>query len=380
MAIVAVAAREGESIAAKTRRVITLLGGLEPLVRPGSRVLIKPNFVAPFEKAVTHFDVIRAVVAAVREAGGVPILGESSGFEFDTATAFRLIGADALARELDVELVNFDQAETVEVASVSGPLRRWEIARVALEADCLINLPKLKGHSLTRVTFGLKNLMGTANRRTRRLMHVKGLSRTIPQLNIIVRPRLTIVDGEEPLARAVFSERQRLGVILGSRDVVAVDRVCCRLLGVDEREIGHIARALRSDLHDGSVDLVGDPLDDMPGVALQPETFRRRLHRAAMWLLYAADRPWSRASGRSLIPRVHYALALRPRIAVDLCTQCGICAEVCPVSGIDVEHKRILAERCRLVRCMKCVEACPLRAIRTVGLRRPTDQGTASPR
>ena len=376
MATVAIARRADATVAEKTQQVIDLLGGLDRLVQRGSRVLIKPNFVAPFEKAVTNFDLIRTVVAAVRAAGGVPVIGESSGFEFHTATAFKVIGADKLAEELDVELVNFDEAEIVEVTSNTGPLRRWQIAREVLEADCLINLPKLKGHTLTRVTFGLKNLMGTANRRTRRRMHVKGLSRTIPQLNRIVRPSVTIVDALEPLARAVFSGRQALGVVLASRDTVAVDRVCCGLLGVDEREIGHIANAMESDLHDGTVDLVGDGLEDLPQVGLQAESRRRGLHRAAMWVLYAADGPWSRLARRSLIPRVHYALAVRPHLVGDRCTRCGVCVEVCPADAIDLNRKRIIASRCRLVRCMKCVEACPEGAIRLRGLRKPDEGAT----
>ena len=371
MAKVAVARRSDATVAEKVVQVITLLGGLDRVVQRGSRVLVKPNFVAPFEKAVTNFDVIRTVVAAVRAAGGTPVIGESSGFEFHTATAFKVIGADRLAEELKVELINFDEAEAVEITSEAGPLKRWQIAREALEADCIINLPKLKGHTLTRVTFGLKNLMGTASRHTRRRMHLKGLSRTIVQLNRILRPGLTIVDALEPLSRAVFSVGQPLGVVLGSRDTVAADRVCCQLLGVDEREIDHIAAAIQTDLHDGTVDLVGDDLSGLPAIRLQAENRRRRLHRKAMWLLYAAEGPWAKVTRRSLIPRVHFALAVRPKIVARRCTRCGACLEVCPAEAIDLTRKKIVAKRCRLVRCMKCVEACPEGAIRIRGLRKP---------
>ena len=73
MAQVAVARRPDATVAEMTQQVLDLLGGLDRLVQRGSRVLIKPNFVAPFEKAVTNFDLIRTVVMAVRVSGGVPV-------------------------------------------------------------------------------------------------------------------------------------------------------------------------------------------------------------------------------------------------------------------------------------------------------------------
>jgi ferredoxin len=42
----------------------------------------------------------------------------------------------------------------------------------------------------------------------------------------------------------------------------------------------------------------------------------------------------------------------------DECTQCGICAEVCPVGAIDSENSRII-DRETCITCCACIKSCP---------------------
>ncbi len=62
--------------------LVDALGGFEGRFSAGAKVLIKPNFVAPFPAATTDLAIIAAVAERIREAGGVPVVGESSGYEF----------------------------------------------------------------------------------------------------------------------------------------------------------------------------------------------------------------------------------------------------------------------------------------------------------
>ena len=63
-------------------RLLEPLGGMEAFVRPGERVLIKPNMLsakAPGKAVTTHPEVLRGVIGLVKEAGGVPLVGDSPG-------------------------------------------------------------------------------------------------------------------------------------------------------------------------------------------------------------------------------------------------------------------------------------------------------------
>ena len=91
------------------------LGGLEAFVKPGEKVLIKPNLVAPFLHAVTDLNLLSIIVKKIFECGGIPIIGESSGFEFNTEKTFSILGVYELAKKLKVKFINFDKEAFVEI-------------------------------------------------------------------------------------------------------------------------------------------------------------------------------------------------------------------------------------------------------------------------
>ena len=142
------------------RAVFGLLDRIASLrIEKGARVLIKPNFLAPArpERAMTtHPLVLRAAVEYVLDKGGRPLVADSPGM----GTFERLLReggyAEAL-KGLDVDVRPFK--ETVRV-DIGEPFGRIEIAREALAADVVVNLPKLKTHTQMLLTVGVKNLFG----------------------------------------------------------------------------------------------------------------------------------------------------------------------------------------------------------------------------
>lgn len=367
---VACESSKGLPVAAALSRALASLGGMQSVIRPGARVLIKPNFVGPFEKAITSLELIEAIVDQVRAARGTPFLAESAGFEFDTQSTFKCIGACDLADRLGVEVLNLDEHPYTPVRVARGPLSQFLVSTPVLEADQIINVPRLKGHSLTGLTIGMKNLFGCIARDTRRKIHATGLSRGIVELNRIIRPDLCIVDGSTWLGRAVFDVEQPLGLIVAGTDVVATDMACCEILGVNYKRVKHIRLGARELGEVARPQLIGQPPYAVP-VRLR-RGIKPALHRAALWSLYAGDWLYSAFSaGGSIIPGMHYYLGVRPRIDRKRCNGCGECAQVCPASAIDVDARSINAQRCMYVRCMRCVEACPAGAVFVSGLRKP---------
>lgn len=353
-------------IRSRVKTAFELIGGLNSVISPGKTVLVKPNFVAPLKKAVTSFDVIAAVVEEVKRCGGVPVIAESSGFEFDTKETFTILGVPELAKSLEVPLVNLDEQAFREVPLPGHPLVKTVLLpEILFKSDVFINLPKLKRHKVTEFTFGLKNLFGLPHRTSRRQMHAFGLTQGILSLNQIIRSDITLVDGTQTVSTAAYGEARTLGYIIAGRDVAAVDRFCCELLRSEGPTAEHIGAAYTEQFGENHLEVVGDVKPQIQKTAKEQWRFSNRIHKRIFQVMHLSDIAFSKMTrGKSLIPWVNYYLGVRPVLIPERSGECLECAKLCPVNAIDLERKRIIAERCMTVRCMRCVDLCPHGAFR----------------
>ncbi len=190
---------DGEAVKAGLVNLLAPLGGIETFVKPGERVLIKPNMLSakPPEAAVTtHPAVLRAVIELVQSAGAVALVGDSPGFGTLRSVAKRS-GMLAVVEATGAELVEF--SETRAVAS-TGKFRRFEVAAAYLQADRVINLPKLKTHEMMTLTCGVKNLFGILVGAAKPAWHLQAgfdrelFARVLLEIYQLRPPDLTIVD------------------------------------------------------------------------------------------------------------------------------------------------------------------------------------------
>ena len=129
---------EYAAVRAAVRESFDLFGGIAALVRPGQRVLLKPNLLSalPAEAGVnTHPSVVRAVAEEALEAGGVLSIGDSPAFSRldDTCAA---CGLDQVARELGIPIVPFNRPVWVPTRVPHGPARGFKVDRAVLTALC----------------------------------------------------------------------------------------------------------------------------------------------------------------------------------------------------------------------------------------------------
>ena len=357
----------------KVRKILAELGGLRQIVRPGSLVLLKPNFVAPFPHATTSFEVLKVVIDEVKKCQAHPIIAESSGFEFDTETTFRILGAYEFARRNDVEIINIDKRKFTKCRLHSGYLGEIELSELVQQADVIINLPKLKRHSLTKITIGIKNLFGFLSRASRRKIHAIDLESGIFELSQIIKPDLVIVDGSMICSRAVYGEYQDLGIVIGGTDMYAIDLFGCKFLQADYRKIGHLKIALDRGMAKENVNIIklinsGTEKTTLSYFPDQPDSLMKKLHRLIYQLVYLVDIPYAKVfRGQSIIPLMHFYFGIRPFLDRKKCTDCGDCVPICPVDAIKIPERRIVANLCMPVRCMKCIPVCPESAIRLKG-------------
>lgn len=367
-------------VAERLASLLEPLGGMNGLIKPGDQVLIKPNLVAPFPHAVTDLDLLTGIVEQVRDCGGKPIIGESSGFEFDTETTFRILGINDLARRLDVKLINFDKEDFVSIKLAGLKGREVKIPKIVLEVDKFINIPKLKRHSLTKATIGIKNLFGLLDLDSRRRIHAFGLERGICALGQTIIPDLVVVDGSVVTTRAVYGKQTRLNLLAASKHITAMDVFCCQYLGLNWKDVKHIKLSVEKDRHclpyelidisDANLDAIRTPQKkSTPGIGKWSDSFSKRIHRLIYQGLYFIDILYSRIrKNHSIIPVLHYYVGIRPVLNSQQCNGCGDCLPVCPVDAIFINERRIDARRCMPVRCLKCVTACPENAISVRGM------------
>lgn len=253
---------KGQDYAQLVAKVLMPLGGMGQFVRPGHLVVVKPNIGwdrTPEQAANTHPQVVQAVVAQALQAGAKKVLifdrtcneqrrcYANSGIE----KAVRDLGDDRAVVE------HIDQRKFVPVNIAKGKaLTAWEIYKDALGCDCYINLPIAKHHGLSRLTLGLKNVMGVIGG-NRGSLH-QNLGQSLADLAMVVRPTLTLIDATRILLRngpqgGNLDDVKRLDTLIASTDPVAADAYATTLFGMQPDAIDSTVAAYKLGL--GEMDL-----------------------------------------------------------------------------------------------------------------------------
>ena len=252
--------KSGADVEVAVRRSVELLGGTG--LEGGEHVIIKPNVCNaknPDGMVLTDFRVIKAVIDLVREQGCEATVVESDNIAGTAESRVQGSGLMGLLDEWDVPFMNLSHGD-YEEHEVAGTTLR--IPRAVLDADYLINLPKMKTCAHTLLTLGVKNLYGVFQQAQKSRYHKK-LDAILPYLAKTVRCDLVVVDGLTCMEGngPVVGNPVCLNLLVAGRNVVAVDSVCSRLMGYDPSAVTHIAEAARQGTGPMSleeIEVVGD--------------------------------------------------------------------------------------------------------------------------
>ncbi|HSG27001.1 MAG TPA: DUF362 domain-containing protein [Candidatus Krumholzibacterium sp.] len=343
---------ELEGLVSSLREVLDPHGGMATFVGRGQRVLLKPNLLsakAPERAITTHPNVIEAVARLVIEAGGLPVIGDSPGGAIrGIGRIWKNTGVQEMAERAGLELVNFEASGLEEVQSAGY---RLYIARPVLDADVIINLAKLKTHTLTLLTCGVKNVFGVVPGFRKAEYHKiypkpAEFAGMIVGLYDFVRPSLTIVDGILSMEGNGPSSGtpRNTGLLLAGRDAVAVDTVAARMIGFDPRDIDTIRIAAERGVGEtdpGRIEVTGSGTDHLPEGFVLPSNRGIRL----------IPRPLA----RMIAPFVWLRLVIQD----ETCTRCEFCLKSCPVKAIYREEDRVVIDQAKCIQCMCCHELCP---------------------
>jgi uncharacterized protein (DUF362 family)/Pyruvate/2-oxoacid:ferredoxin oxidoreductase delta subunit len=363
VALVPCASYDDSEVLAAMKAGLGLLGGIGCFVKPGEKIVLKPNVLigsSPDKCVCTHPAVLKAAGKIMLEAGAVVTCGDSPAVG-GTALNMTLSGLKQVADELGISIADFSHGRAV-MHKEALLNHRFVIADAVLDADGLISLPKLKTHPLTRMTGAVKNQFGCIpgmlkNQHHARMPDPFNFAAMLVDINTFVKPRLFIMDavmameGNGPRN----GKPREMGVLLLSTDPIAMDAVACKLIDLDPALVPTSSPGEKSGLgtyHYENIEILGAKVEDF--ICRDFDVVRKP--------------PVPVSSGRL---KTFYKNRITPRPVINksLCNQCGTCVRHCPVNPKAVDWDKgneklppiHYYDRC--IRCFCCQELCPQGAI-----------------
>jgi uncharacterized protein (DUF362 family) len=219
------------------------------------RIIIKPNVVNGSPPQVTT-DVrcVMAIVQYLQERLDTEIVVAEGSGEGSTLDNLKLNGYEQITKRFGVELVDLDALPVKRYENpAAGEYKEIHLPEY-LEGAGMVSVPPAKDHTITRVTLGLKNMVGCLPAShysgywsyKKSQVHAVNTDQAVADLMLYVRPHLTVIDAIEGLAGGHLSGRAPnppIGKIIASTDVLAADREAARLLGHDPDSIRHLTLA-----------------------------------------------------------------------------------------------------------------------------------------
>ena len=361
VAIVPAVDYESPALYTAIEHAIDLIGGLGDIITQGTRVFVKINHLSPASPAargiVTNPLFVEAVLTLLLKTGAELIVGDDIASE--EQDGFAVSGFRQMCQKIGVPLINLRETGFAESTFHGHVVHRIYLSRTVLDADVIVNLPKLKTHSLTLFTGGVKNMYGIIPGGMRRNFHgvyadPDAFNQMLVDIFALKKPHITIMDGiiamegQGPAAGRL----KRLGVVLASRDTVALDAVACKIIGLDPDRVRTNCFARERGLGTcdlGEIEIVGSGIEDVA----------------------VSDFQHPLEAGGALIGRmpaflsdfVYRQLKIKLTVIRRNCTGCAECEKACPVGAVTVRNEKAVVNHSTCIECMCCHEVCRNNAI-----------------
>ncbi len=342
--------------------------GIYDELKPGMTAVLKPNLVMrakPEEAVATHPAFVAAVGKCVKKAGAGVLITESPGGPYAPGLMkahFKACGYTEMAEQNGFFL--YTDCKSREVSLPEGSVcRRLSVVEPFLDAEYLIDLAKLKTHSMVGFSGAVKNLFGVVPGLQKPELHCRfpekeEFSQMLVDLCGLISPDLAFLDGIWAMEGdgPTGGSRRELGAVAASKNPYAADVCAAYLAGIEPASV--LMLLYGSQRGFGPISL-----EELELVGDDPEILR------------LADFKQARASSTDFIdklPKLLRPLAKKlatpyPRIDKKGCVGCGKCAESCPQHTIALKNGKAEIDYKNCIHCFCCHEMCPRHVI---GVRR----------
>jgi len=330
------------------------LGGADRFIKRGERVLIKPNLLAPKNPrgaTTTHPAVVKAVCDIVTREGGVVTIADSPGGPFTKpllAYTYKACGLSGIGYDL-----NYD-TKVREVRYNGEAAKSFSIINPFFECDKIINIAKLKTHSMSFFSGGVKNLYGLVGGMAKTEYHLRykdNFFSMLVDLCEFAAPALTIIDGVVGMEGngPMNGSPREIGVIIGSDSAYLADYAAVKIIGADPNQVGTLKNAM--------------------GRGLCPENMDEFLADSDIEKFIISDFKYPDTNNmfRVKIPKFAGKLFEKvmlpyPKFDAQRCVLCMHCRDVCPAGAISKTDKLVLNKK-KCIKCYCCQELCPHNAV-----------------
>jgi predicted dehydrogenase/uncharacterized protein (DUF362 family) len=249
------------------QKSIDLLGGLN--FKHNASVVIKPNvcYHKNIENMIiTDQRVLESIINMVKRKTKNVTVVESDSRSGTADERMTKSGIMDLIEKCDVKFLNLseDDFEEHEVAGLTV-----QIPKTALNADFFINIPKVKTCNIehTFITIAMKNMFGVLANKEKPKLHSK-LMEILVFINHTIRQNLIVVDGIVGMQGLgpIQGTPVNLNLIISGLNPVAVDTVCCHVMGINPYAVETLWKAYKAGVGEvdiNEIEVLGESVGDV---------------------------------------------------------------------------------------------------------------------
>lgn len=334
--------------------------GLDQKLQTIKTVLIKPNLLGahhPDKAVTTHPVMLEAMIVYLKQFSLEIYVGDSPGGIVPVEKVWQTTGIEEVCHKHNVSLIQFGKKGSInkKIHDID-----FQLEKTLFDVDAVINIAKMKTHSLMLYTGCVKNLYGFIPGMYKSALHKqfpfpKDFSEVLSSLYSIVKDKIFVnildgivgMEGEGPSAgKAKHFQR-----VFISTNALALDVSASKYMGFKSSELDYLNQiAQQENWSESQLNLVSEEtLTPLSDVSISEVRLRKRF----------IDR-----MPKGIKQLFNHFFNFYPYFD-DQCKKCRICVNSCPVKALELSDQmnkpKLLKDKC--IKCMCCHELCPYHAV-----------------